>query len=63
MNKTESIISSIELKINKILIRFNELENENLDLKREINLLIDSICSPCIFNSHFDPILRQMITL
>jgi len=39
MNKTESIISSIELKINKILIRFNELENENLDLKREINLL------------------------
>lgn len=41
MNKTESIISSIELKINKILIRFNELENENLDLKREINLLIE----------------------
>ena len=26
---------------NKILIRFNELENENLDLKREINLLIE----------------------
>ena len=37
----ESIIKSIELKINKILIRFNELENENLDLKREINLLIE----------------------
>jgi len=36
MGKTESIINSIELKIDKILSKISQLENENSDLKREL---------------------------
>jgi ribosome-associated translation inhibitor RaiA len=39
MSKTESIVRSLELKIDKILKKFDQLENDNLILKKELDLL------------------------
>ena len=39
MSKTESIIRSLELKFDKILKKFDQLENDNLILKKELDLL------------------------
>lgn len=39
MSKTESIVRSLELKFDKILKKFNQLENDNLILKKELDLL------------------------
>ena len=39
MSKTESIVRSLELKFDKILKKFDQLENDNLILKKELDLL------------------------
>jgi hypothetical protein len=39
MSKTESILRSLELKFDKILKKFDQLENDNLILKKELDLL------------------------
>ena len=39
MSKTEFIIKSLELKFDKILKKFDQLENDNLILKKELDLL------------------------
>jgi len=39
MSKTESIIRSLELKFDKILKKFDQLENDNLILKKELDLI------------------------
>ena len=39
MSKTESIVRSLELKFDKILKKFDQLENVNLILKKELDLL------------------------
>lgn len=39
MSKTESIVTSLELKFDKILKKFDQLENDNLILKKELDLL------------------------
>ncbi|MFL2621938.1 MAG: hypothetical protein ACJ0P3_05115 [Flavobacteriaceae bacterium] len=39
MSKTESIVRSLELKFDKILKKFGQLENDNLILKKELDLL------------------------
>ena len=39
MSKTELIVRSLELKFDKILKKFNQLENDNLILKKELDLL------------------------
>ena len=39
MSKTESIVKSLELKFDKILKKFDQLENDNLILKKELDLL------------------------
>lgn len=39
MSKTESIVRSLELKFDKILKKFDQLENDNLILKKELELL------------------------
>ena len=39
MSKTESIVRSLELKFDKILKKFDQLENYNLILKKELDLL------------------------
>jgi ribosome-associated translation inhibitor RaiA len=39
MSKTESIVRSLELKFDKILKKFDQLENNNLILKKELDLL------------------------
>ena len=39
MSKTELIVRSLELKFDKILKKFNQLENDNLILKKELELL------------------------
>lgn len=39
MSKTELIVRSLELKFDKILKKFDQLENDNLILKKELELL------------------------
>ena len=39
MSKTESIVRSLELKFDKILKKFDQLETDNLILKKELDLL------------------------
>ena len=39
MSKTESIVRSLELKFDKILKKFDQLENDNLILKKELDML------------------------
>lgn len=39
MSKTEFIIKSLELKFDKILKKIDQLENDNLILKKELDLL------------------------
>ena len=39
MSKTELIVRSLELKFDKILKKFDQLENDNLILKKELDLL------------------------
>tara|TARA_B100000524_G_scaffold137942_1_gene69054 strand:+ start:410 stop:700 length:291 start_codon:yes stop_codon:yes gene_type:complete len=39
MSKTEFIIKSLELKFDKILKKFDQLVNDNLILKKELDLL------------------------
>lgn len=39
MSKTESIVRSLELKFDKILKKFDQLENDNLILKKELDLI------------------------
>ena len=39
MSKTELIVKSLELKFDKILKKFDQLENDNLILKKELDLL------------------------
>ena len=39
MSKTESIVRSLELKFDKILKKFDQLETDNLSLKKELDLL------------------------
>ena len=39
MSKTESIVRSLELNFDKILKKFDQLENDNLMRKKELDLL------------------------